>query len=227
MLQISILGDSISNYQGYNPSGYDVFYIGSMLSKNGLKSVEDTWWMQVIRYLGGRLVINNSYSGSRVSGKGFPAASCEERILRLRSENVVPDLILIYIGFNDFGYGVKVKNNKLFGSDLLCFEDAYDHMLIQLKKSYPKAEIICGTLMRGFIMDEEDWKFPEHFGGIAFNEYNDMIRHICKKNHCQLADLEKLGYRYETLDGTHATARGHETIAKAWMECLQAIVENR
>ena len=29
--------------------------------------------------------------------------------------------------------------------------------------------------------------------------------------------------RYETLDGTHPTLKGHQTIANAWIECLASL----
>lgn len=40
---VSILGDSISTYNGYNPNGYAVYYDEEMQIRNGLKSVYDTW----------------------------------------------------------------------------------------------------------------------------------------------------------------------------------------
>ncbi len=44
---VSILGDSISTYSGYNPKGYTVFYDAEMQKRNGLYSAYDTWWAKV------------------------------------------------------------------------------------------------------------------------------------------------------------------------------------
>ena len=44
---VSILGDSISTYSGFNPSGYEVYYNKTMQKLNGLRSVYDTWWAKV------------------------------------------------------------------------------------------------------------------------------------------------------------------------------------
>ena len=52
MKLVSILGDSISTFEGYNPLGYSVFYDQEMQNKNGLKTVYDTWWAKVNQALG-------------------------------------------------------------------------------------------------------------------------------------------------------------------------------
>jgi len=224
MLNVSIMGDSLSTYEGYNPEGYAVFYDTAHLAQNGMNNVKDTWWAQVILALGGQLCVNNSYSGSRVSGKSFPAACCLERIESLQTKLVQPDVILVYIGVNDWGNGVAVSGKGLKGlllSDVLCFSDAYLKMLSTMKEHYPHARIICGTLMRSCIRGEE-WDFPERYGGISLEEYNNVIRKISLRQGCELADISSIGLLYETLDGTHATAKGHTTLADAWLCRIQA-----
>ena len=106
---VSFLGDSISTYSGFNPEGYAVFYDAEMQKRNGLNSVYDTWWAKVNQELRAYLCVNNSYSGSRVSGTDFPAGCCSERIMHLHTPKYKPNLILIYLGFNDFGYGVPIS----------------------------------------------------------------------------------------------------------------------
>ncbi len=215
-MKISILGDSISTFEGYNPEGYAVYYDSSTQARNNLHSVSDTWWYQVIKELNGELCVNNSYSGSRVSGKAFPSATSKERLHCLHASSQ-PDVILIYLGFNDFGYGVKIRNRfKL--NDLSCFQDAYNIMLKTIKNRY-QARIICGTLMRTRMAGNDYWIFPEYYHGIAFEEYNETIRRVARRNRCDLADLGN--QRYETLDGTHPTVNGHREIANAWLKCLR------
>lgn len=213
---VSILGDSISTFEGCNPSGYCVFYDKEMQSRNGLSSVYDTWWAQVIQELGADLCVNNSYSGSKVTGGNFPSASSDERVKSLHTVERAPDIILIYIGFNDFGNGVRVK-----GMNCMSFESSYDTMLSKMKMRYPDPEVICGTLMKSTIRGEEKWEFPERFAGTYFEDYNDVIRKVCKKRNCIVADLENMGSRYETLDGSHPTIEGHKTIANSWISCLR------
>lgn len=112
-MKISIMGDSISTFEGSNPQGYRVFYEGYKARINEMDAVTKTWWYQVIDSLNGELCVNNSYSGSRVSGLQFPASYSERRICELR-DITTPDHILAYIGFNDFGYHVPIGRLKCF-----------------------------------------------------------------------------------------------------------------
>ena len=234
---VSILGDSISTYNGYNPKGYAVYYDEGMQMRNGLTSVYDTWWAKVNQELHACLCINNSYSGSKVSGLEFPAGCCQERIMHLRTSEHTPDLILIYIGFNDFGYGVPISFSPLSNDgrlNLRCFEDAYHQMLTGLRYFYPSAKIICATLMRTTLRQNTLWHFPDKLGGINIDDYNNAIRRAADNCHIGLADLAKRyinipslnmrDKRYETIDGTHPTAKGHQTIAEEWISCLSKML---
>ena len=81
-LRISILGDSISTFAGYTQKD-SVFYDSYVQWETGVKTVEDTWWMQVIRAFDAELGINNSVAGSMVSGNLSTSAMAEERIQAL------------------------------------------------------------------------------------------------------------------------------------------------
>lgn len=226
MRLISIVGDSISTYGGFNPEGYAVFYDRETQQRNGLTSVYDTWWAKVNQALGGYLCVNNAYSGSRVTGRDFPAASSKQRTGALHTAQHMPDLILVYIGFNDFGSGAPVRRKglQLFSKkDPDYFADAYCKMLAQIKANYPQATIVCATLMRSQIAANEHWVFPEQFALTYFEDYNQAIRQICRKENCFLADLSALNWRYETLDGTHPTKNGHDTLYRAWVSCLSQL----
>lgn len=234
---VSILGDSISTYSGFNPPGYAVFYDEDMQKRNGLNSVYDTWWAKVIQELHGHLCINNSYSGSRVSGIEFPAGCSHERIMHLHNSKCLPDLILIYMGFNDFGYGVPLRCAPLSNegkTNLNHFEDAYHQMLTGLRFYYPNAKIICATLMRTTLNQNRLWHFPDKLGGRHIEEYNAAIRRAANNCNVGVADLTKrhlnfrgfniCDHRYETVDGTHPTANGHQAIADEWIKSLLKVL---
>ena len=212
-LKVSIMGDSISTYTGYNPRGYEVFYEYYEQQENGMRSVQDTWWSIVLEEQKAKLCVNGSYSGSLVSGEIFPAAESTERIEALHKDVVLPDVIMVYIGFNDFGYGVSISK----------FSDAYSHMLDQLKSRYPDAKIVCGTIIRTYLRDKPEWTFPEINRGVRLDDYNDAIRSACAGQGVYLADTTEQEVRYETLDGTHPTRKGHAEIAMAWNACLRGI----
>lgn len=210
-MHVSILGDSISTYQGFNPVGYAVYYDPVYAKLNGMTTVYDTWWAKVNQFLRAMLCVNNSWAGSMVSGAGFSAAGSPERTSRLHTEQAQPDIILVYMGFNDFAGGVSAE----------AFEEAYEKMLTDLQRNYPRAWIFCGTLMRSCLQDDPGWIFPERVSRASLEEMNGAIRRACRNQGCVLADLAARNVRYETLDGTHPTREGHSTLAQCWVSCLK------
>ena len=66
MKRISILGDSICTFEGYNAPGYYIYYNKEIQKENGISSVSDMWWYKTIAYLNGELCVNNSCAGSMV-----------------------------------------------------------------------------------------------------------------------------------------------------------------
>jgi len=221
-MKISILGDSISTYEGYNPRRYAVYYDRDCQRQNHLDDVAKTWWHQVISWMGGALCVNDSYSGSRVSGGAFPSGCSAERIGNLGD----PDAVLIYLGMNDYGYGVPVcsKEGGKEG-DASFFAPAYECMLTGIRERWPKAETYCGTLMMSRMKEYDGWGFPQNYHGNRFEDYNDAIRKACEKSGCTLVDLAALGIRYQSLDGTHPDDVGHGEIADAWIKCLWDMAE--
>ncbi|MBQ3265826.1 MAG: hypothetical protein IJH07_08645 [Ruminococcus sp.] len=219
---VSVLGDSISTFEFFNPKGYAVFYNEFKQLQNGFTSVDETWWEIVCRAMHAEICVNNSYSGSRVTGSGFPAASSTERCGALHTRSRRPDMLLVYIGYNDFGDGVKVYGEDTSGvtEDCSAFFDAYVCMVKRLQEQYPQAAIICGTLMRTYVRNS-GWIFLEEYGGVPFDDYNEAIKSACRKTGCYLADTAARGVRLETLDGFHPTAQGHGVFAQEWICCLR------
>lgn len=120
--KVSILGDSISTYNGVsNNSKYN-----STLNKNigfypisDVTSQAETWWQQVIDILGMKLCVNNSSGGGRIlsdeklsttSNGKFTSylrnvAAYKERCINLHNiDGEKPDVILVFLGTNDFSY---------------------------------------------------------------------------------------------------------------------------
>lgn len=215
---ISVFGDSISTYEGYQPYGYSVYYRDERLLDNDLESVKDVWWMRVIDALQGQLCVNCSYSGSTVAGGFFPSACSDERCRALDGENV-PDLILIYIGTNDRGFNVPLGTEN--PKDPQGFYGAYRIMLQKLKRNYPAAKIVCSTLPLGRLKTEGAAEYDRFMR--RDTRYDDAIRRAVSEENCFLADIASFGERYETLDYCHPTKEGHETLARLWLGALQAL----
>lgn len=218
--QFSVLGDSISTLDGYNPKGYKVFYENDNCVKSGVVTPQNTWWGKVIEYFGGELLVNNSWSGSRVTKlpgceRLFPSGCSDERTSALHINDVKPDVILVYLGTNDWAFGAETgEETRAFHADCNeLFSETYDSMLRKIKSNYPHAEIWCCTLCETYISNSPDFTFPHKYGGTHIEEYNERIRSIVKRNSCRLVDLYQYKMPYDTIDGTHPTAAGMNTIA--------------
>lgn len=228
--RISILGDSISTFEGYNPDGYNVFYNAEKQRQAGIRQVSDTWWQTVIHFFGAELLVNNSWSGSRVTklpGKDelFPSACSSERTSTLHIGIKNPDVILVYLGTNDWAFGAKIGNDtwQLNEDKHDFFEQAYAIMLQKLKENYPQAEIWCCTLSATYMSANPGFVFPAAYAGMHIEVYNEIIRQITFRNKCNLIDL--YGYRraYDSLDGTHPNYDGMHMIA---MEVIRSMAGN-
>lgn len=202
--KISILGDSISTFAGYTPREA-VFYDSYVQWETGVKDVEDTWWMQVIRELNGELGINHSLAGSMVSGNLSTSAMSYERIKKL-GENGTPDVILVSAGCNDWGFCVLPEE----------FEEAYRIMLHRIKEKYPHTEIWCATLPEG--KEPQGQTFFNIDSTISKRVYSEIIRENVKKAQVGIADLANSGIEYETVDGVHPNKEGMRTLAQMWID---------
>ena len=219
--QFSILGDSISTLDGYNPRGYKVFYYGDNCEKARISDFKDTWWGKVIDFFGGELLINNSWSGSRVtklphSEELFPSGCSNERTSLLHINSVNPDVIIVYLGTNDWAFGARTGlGTRLLGdvkSEL--FEEAYSMMLKKIKANYPDSEVWCCTLSETFISGKPDFKFPHKYAGIHIEDFNEIIRNIANESKCKLIDLYNQNKPYDSIDGSHPNRQGMQTIAE-------------
>lgn len=206
--RISILGDSVSTFAGITPPEA-IFYDAWRQEETGVTSPDDTWWMQVIQGMGGILGVNNSYAGSTVSG-GFMTSGTSEKRLRTLSAEGEPDMILVAMGANDWGFGVHPQE----------FEYEYRRMLQRMKRLYPRAEIWCATILRGKPVPEEEMFFNVD-GVISPNIYSDIIRRIGTEEAVHLADVSGYHMEYETIDGVHPNREGMKMIACLWLKELQ------
>ena len=219
--RFSIFGDSISTLEGYNPDGYEVFYNSTLAKQQGINSPSDTWWGMVIDYLGGSLLVNNSWSGSRVSqsdsdGSDVSAGCSDLRTKNLHTDKGTPDYIIIYMGFNDWGCGVDVGWPEFATNDPepRCFADSYRRMLVMIRNNYPNAKIYCCTLCKTYMNSDSSFIFPDSFGGVNIEEYNRAIRYVCMDANCELLDLYSCDIPYDAIDGTHPTKDGMRTLAR-------------
>lgn len=199
----SILGDSISTFYLYSPRSY--YGIGNYSERgSGVNTVNDTWWMQVINGLCGKLLVNNSYSGSLVAAhpqcRDESYACSDMRTSQLGSTSTNPDVIMIYMGTNDCGENIKLRGED---GDISRFENAYRAMLEKVKRNYPLSEIWCFTLGKA---ENRDCTY--------MGDYCKIIRDCAQSEGCKLIELYDQPKCYATIDGVHPDADGMKTIAE-------------
>ena len=113
--KVSVLGDSISTYSGI----YGVK--NAVYPNSSVTSVAETWWKQVVDALGGEVLKVNASGGSRIlsdeyfNGAGIRDgnyAAYRDRCINLHVDNDKPDVILVFMGTNDFSYHVESECAK-------------------------------------------------------------------------------------------------------------------
>lgn len=223
----SVLGDSISTLDGFSYPHDAVYYTNGRKFETGVFSPEDTWWGQVIAHFGGRLLVNDSFSGS--TAVKSPACFVEsygcsdERTAYLHKSDISPDVIMVFLGTNDRGLHVKpVATGEAEQTDLSVFSTAYGVMLQKLRANYPKAQIWCLTLPVSTWTANAHFRFSFSFAGTHIEEYCNAIRDAATRNGCRVIDLyaQTLSSPYDTVDGCHANADGMQTLANAVIAAL-------
>lgn len=202
-MKISIIGDSISTFEGYNPEGFLTKY-----PFGNVKKVEQTWWKQLIDNNSWELVDNNSYSGSRVSNTSIIQAPNSNFADDSRLYNYESDIIIIFGGTNDFG---AILNQP----SLQEFTEKYNYMVSTLIKKNPNTILyLCTPLVRHDIKKAQKHQFK-------LIEVSKTIKRICKANNeCKLIDLYKHKIKISDfffVDGLHPNAKGMKILSK-WIE---------
>ena len=218
----SIIGDSISTLEGYIPPEHAVYYNPERMQNANIHGIEDTWWGQVIAQLGGKLLMNDSFSGS--TAVIHPACfvdsyTCtDQRTSYLHKGDVTPDVIMIYMGTNDRGICAKpLATEESEKSDLSVFSTAYATMLQKLRANYPAAKIWCLTLPVCYCSANDQFAFPYEHGGWHIEQFCKAIRDCAQQYGCRVIDLyaQTKENPYDSMDGCHPNAEGMKTISAA------------
>lgn len=225
----SILGDSISTFEGITEPKTAVYYDTNRKLSSGVVTLADTWWWKVIERLGGRLLVNNSWSGSTVCFSPLfqvPSYGCsDERTSSLDRDGITPDVIIVFLGVNDWGKGLRVVDKtsaKATEENCSLFSTAYKTMLRKLKKNYPSAEIWCFTLPITTCSRKEKFEFPYYFGGRHIAEYCEAIQESAAQYDCRVVDIYHSGEAYDTWDSFHPNASGMTALADSVIRLLKA-----
>lgn len=179
--KVSIIGDSISTFEGAIPEGYLTYY-----PARGVNSVGDTWWHKILCQTGSSIEVNASWSGSCVTNarSGWRYPDFYDRVNLLGS----PDCIFVALGTNDNSVGVALGEydydlpvEELSESE---FIPAYIKGIKALLANYPSASIFL------FVFNMKD-------------EYADAIRNIGEHYH-----LPAIVARNYYVDNNHPDKNG-------------------
>lgn len=223
----SVVGDSISTLEGYIPEGYALYYDENNRRTANVHSPGDTWWGQVIDYFGGRLLVNNSWSGSTVSyhAEFTPGsfAQLDSRMSLLGRGGAAPAVVMIYMGVNDWASGTKISPEEGVPEEE-SFEGSYRIMLGKIKKYYPEAEIWCITPAVSSCSADPDFEFPYYLGGRHLSEYVETIRKVGRGEGCLVVDANTCTEPVDAIDGIHPNAEGMKTLSRAIIERVNELI---
>ena len=232
--KLSILGDSISTFDGWIPEGYSCFF-----PMNGdVAEVEQTWWQMVLKDTGMELCVNGSSSGSTCIGDSTSADDCSYGCSDYRIGDLIggsgcfPDVIIVYMGTNDFMKAVPLGDNdgtRVVEEGVIeNFSDAYCLMLDKLIAYYPNAEIYCCNLpAMGVWGPASGPVFVPFVNSLELSpeDYGKRIETIAKAKGCQVIDLQNCGITAENLewyvsDGVHLNSEGMKLIRDAVVKAM-------
>lgn len=223
---LSIMGDSISTFDEWIPEGYYVFY-----PMNGdVQSVNQTWWKMVLDDMDMALCANASSSGSTCigdsTGTDNPQHGCSDfRIADLMGKDgTYPDIIIVYMGTNDFLDNVLLGSNDgtqyVEEGEIDNFSDAYSLMLDKLQANYPGTDIFCCNLpVIGGWSDEGILEVKVR-QGMTSEDYGRQIETIAAAKGCAVIDLQHCGLTIDNMnqyvaDGVHFNPDGMKLIRDA------------
>ena len=221
--KFSILGDSISTYGEYLPEGFGTYY-----PRGDVNDVQYTWWKLLESKTGMKMLKNASWSGSRTIGDSQDAtgrvACSDKRIAELADGSTTPDVIIVEIGTNDFGYNSEL-GEYAYGAarpsegQINTFCDAYSLMLYKIHQAYPFARVYCCTIIpRLLSAGVSEYVFNDL--GLTLSDYSKAIKKIAYGHSCPCIDLELCGLNIYNIGQltvdmlTHPNKSGMELLSR-------------
>lgn len=174
---ISIQGDSISTFAGTITDGNATYY---STSHKFVNSIDATWWGLLINECRMRLIRNDAWSGSRISGTGDNAMCSVARCSNIRHidstvdtyQYGAPEIIVVMAGTNDVSGNVEMGTAN---GAVTTYMGAFKTMLANLKSQCRNAKIVVFQLYRGNVLDYAN------SGGKHQYEYQEAMANLCRR----------------------------------------------
>ena len=234
----SIIGDSISTYEGYTGTS-------GAYPRGDVLKVEDTWWHRLLTMLDAKLCVNISLSGLKACG------DTEERdplnrisqicrqigqtytnldgTTETATEKIIPDYVLLFLGVNDWlknsPLGEKSEGYDSTNKD--TFYKAYDQIVCRCLQTGAKnvfiLPLLCAssTYYNSNIVQPNQATIPYYLRQIT-----EAIKFIGSKWRCKIINIDSMANTSSnpdetTDDGIHPNKRFMINIAK---QCYKDII---
>ncbi|MFA7435958.1 MAG: SGNH/GDSL hydrolase family protein [Bacilli bacterium] len=199
---ISLLGDSITTY--YKPGSpltssfqgqYEYYYPNP---NTDVLNFNQTWWYTMLSKTETNLGLNNSRGGAKVYNGGNEAditAGMNYSRINDLGKNGNPDIIVIYMGTND--YVTTVTESE--------FRNAYNVMLNRIYEVYPNVDVFISTI------HSPGSNYAVNFR-TRWMAFNNIIRDIANARNIPLIEFDKAitdeNHSTSTSDALHPNASG-------------------
>lgn len=243
-LKISVLGDSVSSYQGVSVG--NAYYTAAKIP-----SVNSMWWKQLCRITGAEPLVIDAYASSccAVASASWTSsitpAVDDSRCRALHTgstssgNRIDPDIILIAMGLNDFQANVPLGawdgHESLASADTATWRGAYANMLLKIHTEYPDALVFC--LSPWFFVRGNAAGVNVNTVGNTYQDYEDAMMEICELMGGVYVDSNNFGFTRQnyaapkfaltdnTPDGSifHPNATGQEILG----QCIAAAVREK
>lgn len=152
---VFILGDSYSTFENNIPEGFATYYGAELHSELNVKTVNDTWWKQLLDETKSNLVLNSSWSGTTICKTGYDNIDRSEICFIGRLDKLIDngffkenkiDTFFVFGGTNDNWVPSPIGELKFSNwksEELFSFCPAACYLLYRLKTCLPDTKIIC------------------------------------------------------------------------------------
>ena len=170
-----------------------------------VRTVDKTWWGQLINNTNMILGVNNSWSGSTAVGTD-ESAGCSDARINTLIQNGNPDIVILYLGTNDLCSGFSVES----------FVAAYEMILSKIYNLCATQVYVC-TL--GYT-EYTGMKYTEE-GRIA---YNKAIRAFAEKHNLGVIPLDEYvqedNYKLYLNDYLHYKYKGTTLLSQIFEKAI-------
>lgn len=221
---VTLTPEMIGTKQTFTPVAADV---GKCIGIPRWASAYTTkpWWQVFIDQTGAVFCANASWSGARVVPYPVGTTRHDAFVMsemysdytlgRVKGRaadgtDIIPDIILLYRGTNDFLADDPTGNESITTPDMKSFTaitdthnftQGYIWSILKLRELYPNAVIILCTL--NVFKGRNKTHFPSNNGDNTLPEYSDKIREIANIMGCGVIEFDKDGITWENCYPTY------------------------